>query len=163
MSQSKKIIRKKFRDDALKRDGYKCKMCGLQPKNISDLDVHHIFDRTLMPNGGYVKENGISLCSECHIKAESTHKGEPIPERFTRKIKVNKAVKGFYKWWLLNEHERTYPLRILDRWHMCDPGTLYITDRYLLDKSTMPVSTERGTSNAYKAFIISNKLTDKIK
>lgn len=23
-----------------------------------------------MPNGGYVKENGISVCDECHLKAE---------------------------------------------------------------------------------------------
>lgn len=30
-------------------------------------------DRNLMPNGGYVKENGISLCEECHIKAEVYH------------------------------------------------------------------------------------------
>ena len=26
-----------------------------------------------MPNGGYVKENGISLCESCHIKAEVWH------------------------------------------------------------------------------------------
>ena len=26
-----------------------------------------------MPAGGYVVENGISLCSECHIKAEHLH------------------------------------------------------------------------------------------
>jgi len=26
-----------------------------------------------MPNGGYVKENGISLCEECHKKAEEFH------------------------------------------------------------------------------------------
>jgi hypothetical protein len=23
-----------------------------------------------MPNGGYVKENGITLCDKCHLKAE---------------------------------------------------------------------------------------------
>jgi hypothetical protein len=26
-----------------------------------------------MPNGGYVKENGISLCPDCHQKAEVYH------------------------------------------------------------------------------------------
>lgn len=26
-----------------------------------------------MPSGGYVKENGISLCPECHLKAERFH------------------------------------------------------------------------------------------
>lgn len=25
-----------------------------------------------MPNGGYVPKNGISLCPECHLKAESS-------------------------------------------------------------------------------------------
>jgi hypothetical protein len=38
-----------------------------------ELDAHHITDRTLMPNGGYVKENGISLCPTCHEKAEVFH------------------------------------------------------------------------------------------
>lgn len=34
-----------------------------------------------MPNGGYVKENGISLCAPCHIKAEVFHStGTPEPE-----------------------------------------------------------------------------------
>lgn len=35
-----------------------------------DLDAHHVINREAMPNGGYVKENGISLCTSCHIKAE---------------------------------------------------------------------------------------------
>jgi len=47
-------------------------MCGSKP-DIEQLDAHHITDRTLMPNGGYVKENGISLCPPCHIKAETFH------------------------------------------------------------------------------------------
>lgn len=29
-----------------------------------------------MPNGGYVKENGVSLCEKCHEKAEAFHRGE---------------------------------------------------------------------------------------
>ena len=37
------------------------------------LDAHHITDRSEMPNGGYVHENGIALCPECHIKAEKFH------------------------------------------------------------------------------------------
>jgi hypothetical protein len=24
-----------------------------------------------MPNGGYVKQNGISVCDDCHLKAEA--------------------------------------------------------------------------------------------
>ena len=38
-----------------------------------ELDAHHITDRNLLPNGGYVKENGISLCPACHEKAEVFH------------------------------------------------------------------------------------------
>ena len=34
------------------------------------LDAHHITSRDKMPNGGYVKENGATLCEECHLKAE---------------------------------------------------------------------------------------------
>lgn len=52
-------------------------MCGFKSspaKAEEELDAHHITDRTLMPNGGYVKENGISLCAECHEKAEEYHK-----------------------------------------------------------------------------------------
>lgn len=40
-----------------------------------------------MPNGGYVKENGVTLCkgdneSSCHEKAEMVLKGKPIPGFF---------------------------------------------------------------------------------
>lgn len=70
MSQRKKEIRARFRDSTFERDGYKCKVCGESSK---PLDAHHITDRTLMPNGGYVMENGITLCPECHEKAEVFH------------------------------------------------------------------------------------------
>lgn len=58
------------------RDGHKCLVCGRAVK----LDAHHVMDRHEMPNGGYVKENGISLCTvhngaeaSCHEKAEIFH------------------------------------------------------------------------------------------
>lgn len=76
MSSKKKEVRLLFRDSVYKRDGYRCAMCFLKSswdKADEDLDAHHITDRNLMPNGGYVKENGISLCTECHIKAEQFH------------------------------------------------------------------------------------------
>jgi hypothetical protein len=38
------------------------------------LDAHHITDRNEMPNGGYVVENGISVCKkDCHFKVEKFH------------------------------------------------------------------------------------------
>lgn len=83
-------------------------MCGwpkypLSPEEAeAQLDAHHITDRNLMPNGGYVPENGISLCDECHVKAEVFHKSEGresipgyLPEDLYRKIgsTYEKAVK----------------------------------------------------------------------
>lgn len=58
-----------FRKAVFDRDGHKCRMCGA----AGELDAHHITDRHDLPNGGYVAENGISLCPDCHIKAEKYH------------------------------------------------------------------------------------------
>lgn len=76
MGAEKKLIRKNFRDACYKRDVYRCVMCGFKSskeKAEEELDAHHITDRNLMPNGGYVKENGVSLCAPCHEKAEVYH------------------------------------------------------------------------------------------
>lgn len=63
----KQAIRAAFREVVFTRDGYRCRVCGSAD---SELDAHHISDRTTMPGGGYVKENGISLCKACHRLAE---------------------------------------------------------------------------------------------
>ena len=104
MSSEKKAIRKAFRDTCYKRDKYCCAMCGFKssPENAEkELDAHHITDRNLLPNGGYVKENGISLCSECHQKAEVFHSTGTALEGFApddlyKKINSNyeKAVRA---------------------------------------------------------------------
>ena len=70
---SKKDIRKNFRNAVFKRDNYTCKVCGTQ-RTEDELDAHHITDRSEMPNGGYVVENGITLCKDdCHLKCEKYH------------------------------------------------------------------------------------------
>ncbi len=80
MSSDKKRIREQFRTAVFARDGYRCRACGSRPEGECVLDAHHITDRNLMPNGGYVKENGISLCPWCHLKAEHFHStGVPHP------------------------------------------------------------------------------------
>ena len=71
--QKKQAVRKAFRDAVFKRDKYRCVMCDLKEMAENELDAHHITDRNLLPHGGYVKENGISLCTECHQKAEEFH------------------------------------------------------------------------------------------
>lgn len=69
MSKKKKLVRQRFRDETFGRDGHKCVFCG----ETKDLDAHHITDRSLMPNGGYVKENGITVCQKCHLDCEQFH------------------------------------------------------------------------------------------
>lgn len=76
MGADKKLIRKNFRDACYSRDKFCCAKCGKKSSKESaekELDAHHIVDRTLIINGGYVKENGISLCADCHVKAEVYH------------------------------------------------------------------------------------------
>lgn len=71
--EKKKAIRADFRDAVFRRDGYRCKVCGVS-SNERALDAHHITSRKLMPNGGYCLENGITLCNRpggCHEKAEA--------------------------------------------------------------------------------------------
>jgi len=70
---SKKDVRKNFRESVFKRDKWTCKVCGTK-REEDLLDAHHITDRSEMPNGGYVKENGITVCKEdCHFKVEKYH------------------------------------------------------------------------------------------
>lgn len=76
----KKKTRKRFRDSTFDRDGHKCAMCKVA--NVK-LDAHHITPRTQMPNGGYVKENGISLCEACHMKAEQFLQKELADKKFS--------------------------------------------------------------------------------
>lgn len=70
---NKKIIRQKFRDLVFERDKHRCRVCRSLGTDESPLDAHHITDRNHMPRGGYVVQNGISLCPDCHLKAEQFH------------------------------------------------------------------------------------------
>jgi hypothetical protein len=70
VSRKKKQVRAAFRDLVFARDRYRCCVCG---RSGVKLDAHHITDRTLMPGGGYVPENGITLCEPCHAQAEQFH------------------------------------------------------------------------------------------
>lgn len=83
MSAAKKKIREAFRTSVFARDRNRCRRCDALPPGIDPtgfLDAHHITDRNEMPNGGYVKENGISLCPSCHEKAEVFHStGTALP------------------------------------------------------------------------------------
>lgn len=97
---NKKELRKTFRNSVFKRDKFCCKKCNKPGKDKNDenscksfhklnlnlvyLDAHHITDRSEIANQGYVVENGISLCSDCHLLAEQYHlnKGEKWADGF---------------------------------------------------------------------------------
>jgi hypothetical protein len=64
---TKLLTRDKFREGVFARDNHKCVIC----KNDA-VDAHHIIERRLWTDGGYYLDNGASLCSDCHIKAEQT-------------------------------------------------------------------------------------------
>lgn len=61
------LDRNSFNLEVLSRDNNECVIC----KDKFDLAVHHIIDRKCFSNGGYYKNNGISLCPTCHLKAEN--------------------------------------------------------------------------------------------
>ncbi len=83
---NKSNIRKQFRLAVFQRDGYRCKCCGVPGKDrqggdewkkfhkdsvaLVDLDSHHILNRNELVNGGYIKSNGITVCTDCHLKCE---------------------------------------------------------------------------------------------
>lgn len=67
--KSKKSIRETFRQSVFERDNWTCQICGAD----QFLNAHHITDRSEMPNGGYIKENGIAVCESCHMKCEKYH------------------------------------------------------------------------------------------
>lgn len=69
----KKNIRSNFRLSVFQRDNYTCQVCN-KKSTEEFLDAHHITDRNEMPNGGYVRENGITVCKDtCHLKVEKFH------------------------------------------------------------------------------------------
>jgi len=70
MSAKKREIRSRFRTSIFLRDNNQCRKCGFRDDH---LDAHHIIDRSHFDGGGYVVGNGITLCPECHKKAEIYH------------------------------------------------------------------------------------------
>ena len=61
------LTREAFREAVFTRDNHKCVNCE-EPA----VDAYHIMERRLWDDGGYYLDNGASLCSVCHLLAEST-------------------------------------------------------------------------------------------
>lgn len=66
----------KLRHEVLKRDGWKCQMCG----SSKDLQIHHIDPRSRM--GSDLESNLISLCADCH-RAIHEDRGFAVPSPLT--------------------------------------------------------------------------------
>lgn len=61
------LSREDFKRLVFERDDQRCVMCG-EPA----VDAHHIIDRSLWEDGGYYLNNGVALCAEHHLMAETT-------------------------------------------------------------------------------------------
>jgi hypothetical protein len=67
ISRVDKQGRQDFRERVFARDNHCCVVCG-QPA----VDAHHLLERRLWENGGYLVDNGVSLCKQHHLEAEAT-------------------------------------------------------------------------------------------
>lgn len=56
-----------FREGVFARDRGRCVVCRGPAQ-----DAHHILERRLFPDGGYVLDNGVSVCGPHHLEAEAT-------------------------------------------------------------------------------------------
>ena len=62
-------LRDAFREAVLLRDGGRCIVPGC---GHDATDVHHLMERRLFSDGGYLEDNGVSLCGQHHLDAERT-------------------------------------------------------------------------------------------
>jgi len=76
------LSRQQFNCLSLQRDNHKCLFCD----DTESLDIHHIIDRSLFPNGGYYLENASTLCPRHHLFAE---KGVLSCDQIRKKAKID--------------------------------------------------------------------------
>lgn len=100
--------RTEFRGAVFKRDNHQCVCCSKLA-----VDAHHILDRSLFEDGGYVLENGASLCESCHWDAE---KGLISPKLLWEKLGVKPylppnfdTIYDYDKWGKILSPYRKYP------------------------------------------------------
>jgi 5-methylcytosine-specific restriction endonuclease McrA len=86
-----------LREDALNRDGRRCRACEQVPTGgVCALDPHHITPREKMPNGGYVLENIVTLCPTCHRGAEAWLSGDRNPPAHLHPLRLYMLIGSGY-------------------------------------------------------------------
>lgn len=65
---------RKWRQSVLKRDGYKCAICGSK----KNLEAHHIKPFAHFENYRLDINNGITLCRKCHKQVHKEQNGERL-------------------------------------------------------------------------------------
>ena len=61
------LSRSAFHTAVLARSGGRCVLCAAPAT-----EAHHILERKLFADGGYVLNNGAAVCNPCHIRCETT-------------------------------------------------------------------------------------------
>lgn len=133
---SKLLTRDSFRENVFKRDQYKCVNC----KNEGQ-DAHHLLERRLFDDGGYYLDNGVTLCGECHIKAEQTILSVDDLREKAGIINI-----------ILPEH--LYADQVYDKWGnaILPNGTRVIGELYE-DESVQKILTSGGVLNTFTNYI----------
>lgn len=61
---------RKLRMDVMRRDSYRCKLCGRRPADYVDIELHIHHIRPWGDGGATMEDNLITLCSTCHTGLE---------------------------------------------------------------------------------------------
>lgn len=79
------MTRKEFKESVFKVTNGKCCVPGC---GCDAVDAHHILNRNLWTNGGYILSNGAALCEKHHLEAE---RGVITPRQCMEYMSVKKA------------------------------------------------------------------------
>lgn len=125
--KAENAIRAKFREEVFARDGSMCVVPGCKRHAA---DAHHIIERALWKDpselGGYMKDNGASLCELHHMDAEQGFLSPTALRRYIRLANLFTILpKGF-------DPNKDYDkwgreLELPARWSIKYPHTSYLT------------------------------------
>ena len=111
-SALKKAPTKKQRMNVLKRDKFRCRICGRTPDNYVDLELHVHHIRPWGEGGLTLDDNLITLCQTCHEGLDPHGQislfeylgvGSLLPNREKRNQEYNEGVR-FYRDFIKNDY-----------------------------------------------------------